>query len=83
MSWNYRVVYHGPVFIPQGDKEVMQEEWYGIHEVYYDKDGKPEMYAIEPAISGSSTDDLEGIIECLGKCLVKTTLNVTVFEGKE
>ena len=80
MSWNHRVVYHGPKSVKVGEKEVLQEEWYGIHEVYYDEDGKPEMYVIDPVINGDNIDELEGIIEWLGNCLAKPTLNVKFFE---
>ena len=50
MSWNYRMVHH---------KEKNGEEWYGIHEVYYNADGAPCMMSDEPCFpSGESKKEL-------------------------
>jgi hypothetical protein len=38
MHWNHRVI----------RSRRNGEEWYAIHEVYYDDDGKPETYTAEP-----------------------------------
>ena len=40
MTWNYRLILH---------KEAKTgEEWIGLHEVYYDKNGKPHSWTINP-----------------------------------
>lgn len=49
MSWNYRVV----------KTAVDGEESYGIHEVYYDEAGKPQMFSADPCPVYSET--LEGL----------------------
>ena len=46
MTWNYRVV----------KKTYEGETLFGIHEVYYDSDGKPDMVTVEPV--GIVGDDL-------------------------
>ncbi len=38
MSWNYRIVKYGE-----------SGAGFGLHEVFYDKNGKPEMMSMEPA----------------------------------
>ncbi len=44
MSWNYRVIKH------QG--------WFGIHEVHYDKRGKPCLYAERPILRADTLEEL-------------------------
>lgn len=51
MSWNYRVV----------KTTVDGEDSYGIHEVYYDEEGKPKMFSADPCPVFSET--LEGLEE--------------------
>jgi hypothetical protein len=49
MKWNYRIIDHG--------------EWLGLHEVYYDKQGNPRSYAVEPDVA---TDKENGISDIVG-----------------
>ena len=49
MTWNFRAV----------KKAYMGETVYGVHEVYYDKDGNPEAVTVDPVgITGDSFDEL-------------------------
>lgn len=50
MSWNYRVMRH------VGDGE----EWLGIHEVYYDDNGKPNGHT-EDEIAPTSDEGVDGL----------------------
>ena len=49
MSWNYRVVRH---------KNAWGHEYFGLHEVYYDKHDKIDMWCDRPEHSGATMDDL-------------------------
>lgn len=49
MSWNYRVVRHTA---PNG------ENYYGLHEVYYDQHGKAELWCETPTDTGETLEDL-------------------------
>lgn len=50
MTWNYRLMVH-----PDGSGGM----WFEIHEVYYDENGKPGSYTINPAdVSGGNIDDI-------------------------
>ncbi|OQA28853.1 MAG: hypothetical protein BWY57_03439 [Betaproteobacteria bacterium ADurb.Bin341] len=51
MSWNYRVIRHAA---PNG------EEYYGLHEIYYDQHGKIELWCETPVAVGNDLDDLIG-----------------------
>ena len=42
MTWNYRLIHH--------DIATPQYQWIGLHEVYYDHDGKPKSWT-EKAIT--------------------------------
>jgi len=49
MTWNYRVV----------KKTYTGDTLFGIHEVYYDDDGKPEMVTVDPVgIVGDDMNEL-------------------------
>ncbi len=66
MTWNYRVV----------KKRSGCEEFYGIHEVYYSEDGKPEMVTMEPvAIVGDSLLELQEEFVHYLRALLKPVLN--------
>ena len=49
MSWNYRVIKHRA---PNG------EEYYGLHEVYYDQHGKIKLWCERPEDAGETLDEL-------------------------
>lgn len=46
--WNYRVIHH----------EHERGNYYGLHEVYYDKHGHPFAWTVEPTLIGSSPDEI-------------------------
>ena len=66
MSWSYRVV--------------KKEDIYGIHEVYYDDDGKPDV-CTENSITmdANSADDLEWMIKQFKIAMNQPWLNYTDF----
>ena len=70
MSWNYRILAHKD-----------GEDWFfQIHEVYYDKERKPNSYTANGISVGA--ESVEGINWVLGKmkeCLDKPILSVENF----
>jgi len=44
MTWNYRVISHGG--------------WFGIHEVHYDKHGKPYLWTERPILRAETLEKL-------------------------
>lgn len=55
--WNYRLVRHAPSTAKIGGKTVEVEEWYAIHEVYYDGDGNINGITSDPIqLTGDSKD---------------------------
>jgi hypothetical protein len=66
MTWNYRVVKHT-------DSEGITH--FGIHEVYYDKDGRPSMYT-ESAMApyGETLEELAEDLERMREALIKPVL---------
>lgn len=58
MSWNYRVIRH--------------PGWFGIHEVHYDKRGRPTLWTERPILRA----------ETLAKLLAFTGANVVLEAGK-
>ncbi len=64
--WNYRV-------LKTKDGE---DDWYQIHEVYYDKDGKVEGWTKNGAIvAGNTLDEVRDSLERMLKALDKEILN--------
>ena len=72
MTWNYRIVKYS--------KRKNAEDWYGIHEVYYDNDGNPMGMTVEPVSFGGETS--EGVIEALEMAL-KDAKEHSIFEEPE
>jgi len=69
MSWNYRVIKHD-----EGD------EWYAIHEVYYEDD-EPSNVTVEPVYpSGSTHEEFEQNLRYYMKALEKPSLNYEDFK---
>ena len=49
MSWNYRIIKH--------------EDYYGLHEVYYDDEGEVDAWTLEPLWVGDDIKDLQDSLE--------------------
>lgn len=78
MMWNYRVI------------EFRAEEsdlvWRSIHEVFYNENGKPSAYSVEPAAVVSDKDDdfdLAGVMDMMRKALDEPVLHDTDFRSEE
>jgi len=68
-GWNNRVMHQ--TFKSAGGSE----EWYQIHEVYYDKDGNIDGYTKDAIAPGGNTiDELRTELERMLKCLDKSVL---------
>jgi len=67
MTWNYRVV--------KKRYEDTELVFFGIHEVYYDEEGKPNLVTQEPIdVSGESVEDLLDIYETMKEAFRKPVL---------
>ena len=66
MSWNYRVV----------EEEFENEPYYYIKEVYYDKDGNPELLTEDPVqLDGESVKEIMDDLKLIMKAFQKPILN--------
>ena len=73
MTWNYRIL----------KKNEKGEETFGIHEVYYAKDGSPQMYSEFPVrLDEQSLEDLQESIKKLGLAFGKPCLEPSDFSKK-
>jgi hypothetical protein len=73
--WNHRVVKKTHTLF-DGSKE----DTYGIHEVYYDKDGKPTSLTVNPVEPhGSTLDELRQDLEWMTAALAKPVLDFDDF----
>ena len=72
MRWNHRV-------IKVIDKAMgVDEEWYAIHEVYYNEDGMLAGYAERPAtVGGESVEELRTVLEQMLRALDETIIDKT------
>ena len=70
MTWNYRVIRKTQTGYDN------LGEYYGIHEVYYDDDGNPEMVTVEPVgPDGDTYEELVEDISCMIDAFGKATLD--------
>jgi hypothetical protein len=52
-GWNYRIIFHPPSILKrEGKFDVPIGAYYGIHEVYYDKDGTQTAYTKDCLVAG-------------------------------
>lgn len=73
MSWNYRVLAH---------KQFDEIHFY-IHEVYYDKDGKPDGYTERPVIVNSdSIKGMRWVTNRMKEALSKPILKIWDFPNE-
>jgi hypothetical protein len=68
MTWNYRVLEH--------------EEGFAIHDVFYNKNNKPESYGTDPVYLGwyDNCEDLKSDLNLILKALDKPVLKYSDFE---
>lgn len=73
MTWNHRVVRR---IFPDG------EILFGIHEVFYNDDGQPDMVTDDAVrVLGDDIDDLEQTLKWMRKALGQPILEYSDFEG--
>lgn len=74
MSWNFRVI----------KKKTNDEEYYEIHEVYYNKNGEIDYRSVEPISPfGHTKAELADSLLKMTACLKKPVLEIVVKRGKE
>ena len=74
-NWNYRVV---------KSKLDNGEDWYGMHEVYYDDEGNINAISEDAInIEGESLKDLGTILEWMSSAMYKPVLNEDEIEYKD
>lgn len=67
MSWNYRII----------KTTIGGEDSYGIHEVYYDENGKPKMYSEDPIPAHGETltelrEDMDRLLQAFEKPIISS-----------
>lgn len=74
MSWNYRIVRH----------RQNKEDWFAIHEVYYEADGKPKFISENPiAPHGESAEELINDMELQKAACKLPVLDYAIFKDGE
>ena len=80
--WNTRVIRHHIIYHHK-EGTVTDGYIYGIHEVYYDENGKPELYsASEIKAYFYDYKDMFGVIEHIQDAVERTVLEVEEVDGK-
>lgn len=82
LGWNYRIIYHPPYKYMVSDTEFDGTEYYAIHEVWYDSEGVPDSYAIDPLIYDDTEEGLSEIWDMVKKGIKKEVINISFFKEK-
>lgn len=54
MSWNYRLIHHDTPHV-----EVPPEDWYAIHEIFYNENNKIILRSVEPVtVEGETKEEI-------------------------
>ena len=73
MGWNHRILAH-----KDGD-----EMYFQIHEVYYDKDGKPDGYTANGvSVGAESLDGIKWVLDKMKECANKPVLLADDFPNE-
>jgi hypothetical protein len=73
MSWNHRILAH-----KDGD-----EMYFQIHEVYYDKEGKPDGYTANGvSVGAESLDGIKWVLDKMKECVNKPILSADDFPNE-
>ena len=73
MGWNHRILAH-----KDGD-----EIYFQIHEVYYDKDGKPDGYTTNGvSVGAESLDGIKWVLDKMKECVNKPILLADDFPSE-
>ena len=73
MGWNHRILAH-----KDGD-----EMYFQIHEVYYDKDGKPDGYTANAvSVGAESLDGIKWVLDKMKECVNKPILLADDFPNE-
>ena len=74
MTWNHRVVHR----VIQGD------DFYGIHEVFYDDEGRPDMMTERAVgVCGDNLEELQQTLEWMLQAMDKPILEYDEIRGEE
>jgi hypothetical protein len=72
-TWNHRVIRSVE---PDGT------EFFGVHEVHYDDDGKPSLYSADPvAVCGGALDEIRWTLDRMREAVDKPILSKSDFVG--
>lgn len=72
-TWNHRVIAHD-------DYITTENVYYMIHEVFYDKEGKPDGCTANPiTINGEDLESLHWVVDKIKECLDKPILSKKNF----
>jgi hypothetical protein len=75
MTWNYRVLSY---------KDTAEPDCCGIHEVFYDEDGKPDSCTLEAVgVVGDSFEDLRKVYLMMAEAFAAPVLEYGSFKGSE
>ncbi len=84
MSWNYRILKHvddAGIFKAHYPDGII---WYGIHEVYYDKNGEPDSCTEKPCdVVQEDLNFIKTDLKMMLEATSKPVLNYSLFEDKE
>ena len=73
-TWNHRVMRHITKY----------GAYYGVHEVYYDSEGKVDGYTIHPvSVAGESVEEIKEYLQMILNCLDKDILDYEEEEKNE
>jgi len=70
MSWNYRIVRHN---------NIGEDTWFGIHEVYYEKDKPRSMTKDSIDVFGETIEEIRHVWMMMAKAFIKPVIDATTM----
>ena len=76
LKWNYRIIKRKT----DAFEDVEAQDYYSIEEVFYDKDGKPEMHTSDIGVGAPSLEELKELVGRLNTAIENDVVDEIIPE---
>ena len=76
LKWNYRIIKRKT----DAFEDIEAQDYYSIEEVFYDKDGNPEMHTSDIGVGAPTLEELKELVGRLNTAIENDVINEIIVE---
>ena len=76
LKWNYRIIKS----TTKAFEDIPEQDYYSIEEVFYDKDGNPEMHTSDIGVGAPTLEELKELVERLNTAITNDVIDEIIPE---